>query len=614
MKIYSIINIKNYTMYQFINVFKSIRIDDLLTIFNHSFKKVFSLNLFFQISGIRYLQKNYLLTIFVIVLVLFATSKSYSQIITENKDVTMELAKKLKRVPKFDQKTGYYIGYNPAIGKSGVYDRNGKEIVPCIYNGIGDLNWIVDYGIIGVQDFNRENVRSFYDVRAQKEIILDYEEMLLLGDAKYRLGDKRAFFSVTKNGKQGIWLADENREIVPCKYDEVVIHPLFSVNYWKVKNNQNGRLGLVQDGKELIPYGKYDNIDVVDEASIARVSLNNKWGLVNLQNGEDYSCKYDAIAQYGEGLCAFKIGDKWGFVDFFGKECIAAKYDKVQAFHDGVAQVIENGSAILITHPINGISSKNSKSSVDINIPVSKMERQETFAFIFAIENYKNINGADYSINDGSIFAEYCKKTLGLPEQNVKYFEDASYGNMVSAIKRIKDITDVYDGKAKVIIYFSGLGFCNSKTSERYLLPMDVSLSSLSSTAINLNSLISDLEQMNALNILAIIDAPFNGTNKLGKNIQESRGVSITPSKLNYNQRVTVWLSNVEDTYSISDLDRKHSLFTYYILEYLQINQGLDSISNWERYVKDKTQKEVLKKYDLIQTPFMYLKNTNNNF
>lgn len=292
--------------------------------------------------------QNRIILIYIFALIPFLYCKS--QIIAENKEVTMSLANKLKQVPKFDQKTGYYYGYNRITMKTGVYDKNGEEVVPCIYNGIGPLEWMVDYGICSVSDFNRENVK-FYDVRNKREIILDYDEMSLLGDAKYKLGSKDAFFWIKKDNKEGIWHAQTNKEIVPCKYDKVIDYPLESIKYWKVKSNN--QLGVVKDGIEIIPCGNYDNIDILDFADIARVSIKGKWGIANLKEGKIYQCKYDAVEEYGEELLAFKLNNKWGFIDCSSIECIEPIYDKVRGFKDGVAQVIKDGKASLIKHPIN---------------------------------------------------------------------------------------------------------------------------------------------------------------------------------------------------------------------------------------------------------------------
>ena len=291
--------------------------------------------------------QNRILFIYIFALIPFLYCKS--QVTAENEEVTMSLANKLKQVPKFDQKTGYYYGYNRITMKTGVYDKNGEEVVPCIYNGIGPLEWIVDYSICSVSDFNRENVK-FYDVRNKKEIILDYDGMSLLGDAKYRFGSKDAFFLIKKDNKEGIWLAQTNKEIVPCKYDKVIYYPLESIKYWKVKNNNNW--GIVKDGIEIIPCGNYDKIDILDFADIARISINGKWGIANLKDRKTYPCKYDAIEEYGEGLLACKLNGKWGFIDCFSNECVGPIYDKVRGFKDGVAQVIKDGKASFIKHPI----------------------------------------------------------------------------------------------------------------------------------------------------------------------------------------------------------------------------------------------------------------------
>ena len=49
------------------------------------------------------------------------------------------------------------------------------------------------------------------------------------------------------------------------------------------------------------------------------------------------------------------------------------------------------------------------------------------------------VSSVSYANNDARIFAEYCKKTLGLPGQNVKVYENATYGTMIGAVSEVFD-------------------------------------------------------------------------------------------------------------------------------------------------------------------------------
>lgn len=62
------------------------------------------------------------------------------------------------------------------------------------------------------------------------------------------------------------------------------------------------------------------------------------------------------------------------------------------------------------------------KSDVDINIPITNVANDKSFAVIIANENYRREASVPFAINDGQTFKEYCVKTLGIPEYNGPLF------------------------------------------------------------------------------------------------------------------------------------------------------------------------------------------------
>ena len=64
---------------------------------------------------------------------------------------------------------------------------------------------------------------------------------------------------------------------------------------------------------------------------------------------------------------------------------------------------------------------------MDKNIPEVKADNTDnTFAVVIANESYNKEAGVPFAANDGKIFAEYCKKTIGLPETNVRLLTNAT--------------------------------------------------------------------------------------------------------------------------------------------------------------------------------------------
>lgn len=111
--------------------------------------------------------------------------------------------------------------------------------------------------------------------------------------------------------------------------------------------------------------------------------------------------------------------------------------------------------------------------TLDENIPITNQHAENTFAVIIGNENYQWAINVPYAENDAKTFAAYCEKTLGLPKQNIRVYTNATYGTMVNAISKIKDIATVYQGKLNILFYYSGHGIPNENTYEAFLLPTD---------------------------------------------------------------------------------------------------------------------------------------------
>ena len=123
---------------------------------------------------------------------------------------------------------------------------------------------------------------------------------------------------------------------------------------------------------------------------------------------------------------------------------------------------LKNAAQIQVREPV--VASKDKKkakgpavsrypkpdSDVDKYIPVAKKQAETTFAFIICNENYPDAP-VPYSLNDGRMFREYCQKTLGIPENHINLYEDATFGNIITAVEKMKSIAEAYDGEASVI-------------------------------------------------------------------------------------------------------------------------------------------------------------------
>jgi hypothetical protein len=442
------------------------------------------------------------------------------------------------------------------------------------------------------------------------------------------------YYRVRLNGKWGV-VDKQGNEIAAPKYDDVEIVQ-FKDYYVHVKAKVNDKWGVIDNqGNEIIPY-EYTYITFGEKIIFFAKGGNivykydppigAKWGIYNIAQRKIIECKYDYLSHSSEGLIAFNIGGtlsvaganfanvktekvsggKWGYIDLNGKEVIPAQYETADNFKDGVAMVSLNGQTTLIENPLTGGKANigirgGFTADVDINIPVSSVQSAETFAFIFANESYPNYS-VPFAGNDGKIFKEYCTKTLGIPEHNIRFYENATIGNMVAAVNKVKEIADTYEGNAQFIIYYSGQGMTDESNKTPYLLPVDASLNNLAVTGYSVSKLSAELSQIPSKSTLLILDACFNGSDREGKTLASTRSVAIKSKQAQPSGNLIVFSAATGDETAYVHQEKNHGLFTYYILKKLQETKGEVSYKALIEYVTSEVKKQSVSK-PRIQSP-----------
>ena len=162
---------------------------------------------------------------------------------------------------------------------------------------------------------------------------------------------------------------------------------------------------------------------------------------------------------------------------------------------------------------------------VDSDIIVNPQTKENTFAVVIGNENYQRVAKVEYALNDARIFTEYCKRTLGIPDKNVRVYEDATYGSFISAISDIKMIAQAYEGNLEVIFYYAGHGVPNEKSKEAYLLPVDADGMHIEASY-PLSKLYRELGDMGAKSVVVLLDACFSGSKRGNGMLASARGIA----------------------------------------------------------------------------------------
>lgn len=246
---------------------------------------------------------------------------------------------------------------------------------------------------------------------------------------------------------------------------------------------------------------------------------------------------------------------------------------------------------------------KDKKSDVDTNIPIGKLSRLNTFALIIANENYMEVANVPNALHDGKIFAEYCRKTLGLPESNIRLVTDATLNKMKRQLNWISQLMSAYEGDANIIFYYAGHGIPDESNRSSYLLPVDGYGTDIT-TGYSLNEIYTLLTKKEAKSVAVFLDACFSGTNRDGNMLASARGVAIkVKQEVPLKGKLVVFSASQEDETAYPYEEKGHGLFTYYLLKKLQETKGDFSFGELADYVTSEVKKKSVLINGKMQTP-----------
>ena len=287
---------------------------------------------------------------------------------------------------------------------------------------------------------------------------------------------------------------------------------------------------------------------------------------------------------------------------------------------------------------------------VDYNIPTTKRKTPNTYVLIVANENYNNplIPNVPYASNDGQVLREYCVKTLGVPERQVKLISNASKQTIEQeGIHWLADIAKAVATKsgeetvpqANLIVYYAGHGFVDNANAA-YLMPVGIDCSDISSLqpgkkkncklfggsndnsgydiqlsgketqrlanqCVSIDALCASFKGVPVKDLTLILDASFNGTQRNGYPMVRPEGSDDKKKKRKANMRsdAVVLLAADYDKTAFSYDDQSHGFLTYFLLremkqrgdrfldlDYIQVFQTLAPKINKESALQNKWQ------------------------
>lgn len=245
---------------------------------------------------------------------------------------------------------------------------------------------------------------------------------------------------------------------------------------------------------------------------------------------------------------------------------------------------------------------KELSSDVDVNLPSNATNNENTFAIIFANENYQEEAKVDYAQNDGKMFKEYCHKVLGLPEDNIHIRNDATLNNIKAEVSWMQQVAKAYNGQARFIVFYAGHGIPDEKSAAAYLLPVD-GKGTMLDTGYSLAKLYETLGNMPAERVTVFMDACFSGSKRGEGMLASARGVAIKAKTQSPQGKMVVFSAAQGDETAYPYKEKEHGLFTYYLLKKLKETKGNVTYGELSTYLETEVKRKSIVANSKSQTP-----------
>ena len=224
--------------------------------------------------------------------------------------------------------------------------------------------------------------------------------------------------------------------------------------------------------------------------------------------------------------------------------------------------------------------------NVDSDIPLINRINDDVYGVIIGNEHYFYELDTRFSINDATVFHEYCVRTLGIPSSNLLLRKDATYGDMLNAIQFLRNAATAKNGNIRVLFYFSGHGMSDLKNNDMYLLPVDCSSNTLQA-ALKAETLFKELSDFKTISSTVFLDACFSGKSSEGALVAlvDGRGIEVTPREASLYGNLVIFSATTDAEIAYPYEAKQHGMFTYFLLKNLQTNRGDVTYSDLADYI-----------------------------
>jgi hypothetical protein len=234
-------------------------------------------------------------------------------------------------------------------------------------------------------------------------------------------------------------------------------------------------------------------------------------------------------------------------------------------------------------------------------LPPPVVARPHSYAVVIGIERYReSIPRATFAERDARLTAEYFKRVLGVPKENLVLLmnERATKSDFEKHFERW--LPNRVEKGDEVYVYFSGHGAPDPKTGQSFLVPFDADPAYLDQTGYPIRRLYAQLAKLPAKRIILAMDSCFSGAG--GRSVIAN---GVRPLVVLANNAVppgiTVITASTSEQISNSYREKRHGLFTYFFLQGMR-DKGSDFRAVYDE-LKPQVSRIARRDYNSDQVP-----------
>jgi len=266
-----------------------------------------------------------------------------------------------------------------------------------------------------------------------------------------------------------------------------------------------------------------------------------------------------------------------------------------------------------------GVHPPSLTDSLLVGIPKG-VSNPDAFAVVVGVANYRDVSRVEYARQDAEAMRRYLVEAFGYQEGNVVFLPDPSkadlertFGTAGNAEGQLYNWTSRKPNQSDVFVYYVGHGAPSIKEKKGYLVPADASPDYIEINGYPLDVFYANLNKVPARSVTVVLDACFTGeTPDVAGKVSSFLGNAspLVPATLppELPTNATVMTAGTDAQLASWYPEKKHSLFTYYLLKGLRGEADADkdgtiTLGEMKSYLDENVTYTARRLYGRDQTP-----------